>query len=232
MLARHLLPLLNRLPAHIQALDSFNVAMMATDATAAATKGAADAADDNATTQVHPVSRAGFGARATGALGAYEAARPGYPDAALLDCFARLGLVDTPPVAAGADASSAGAAAAGAPPAAAAPQQQQRRRPPRVLDLAAGTGKLTRRLADLLLLAAAAPTAPSPGGGATAGAGAGAAIVAAEPNEGMLEGFGRLCPDVPAVRAEAAALPFDDGEFDAVFVGQGYHCERLSALFF
>jgi ubiquinone/menaquinone biosynthesis C-methylase UbiE len=72
----------------------------------------------------------------------------------------------------------------------------------KVLDVAAGTGKLTRELVALGTLQ----------------------VSACEPNAGMLEGFARACPGVPVKQADAANLPYEDNEFDAVFVGQAYHC--------
>jgi SAM-dependent methyltransferase len=134
---------------------------------------------------VHPVAASGFGGAG---LAAYEAARPSYPAEAVEHCVAALGL-----------ARPAAAAAAGAGPAA---------RRPRVLDLAAGTGKLTRQLDALGLFD----------------------LAVAEPSEGMLGALRAACPGVEAVRAGAAALPFDDGAFDAVFVGQAFHCERSAVV--
>lgn len=72
-----------------------------------------------------------------------------------------------------------------------------------VLDLAAGTGKLTKVLVDMDLFD----------------------IVAAEPSAGMCDGFRRTCPGVRIEQAEAASLPFGDASFDAVFVAQAFHCE-------
>jgi len=79
----------------------------------------------------------------------------------------------------------------------------------KILDLAAGTGKLTRQLLDLDRFV----------------------ISAAEPNAGMCEGFARTCPGVAIAQAPADELPFGDGAFDAVFVGQAYHCELLLGWF-
>ncbi len=57
---------------------------------------------------------------------------------------------------------------------------------PRVADLAAGTGKLTRLLAP----------------------GVGAGLIAVEPVAGMRATFARLLPEIPVVAATAEALPF------------------------
>jgi SAM-dependent methyltransferase len=70
----------------------------------------------------------------------------------------------------------------------------------RVLDLAAGTGKLTRLLV---------PT--------------GAFVVAVEPIEAMRAALSASLPDVEAVKGTAEAIPFPDGSVDAVTVGQGFH---------
>jgi len=70
----------------------------------------------------------------------------------------------------------------------------------RLVDLAAGTGKLTRLLA------------PS-----------GASIVAVEPVAGMREVLHRAQPDVPTLAATAEALPFAAGSLDAVTVAQAFH---------
>lgn len=71
----------------------------------------------------------------------------------------------------------------------------------RVLDLAAGTGKLTQQLIGLGLFS----------------------VVAAEPSEGMCEAFARACPGTTVVKADASSLTFEDRTFDAVFVGQAFH---------
>ena len=70
----------------------------------------------------------------------------------------------------------------------------------RVLDLAAGTGKLTALLAPY-----------------------GADLVAAEPVGGMRARLRAVLPDVPAVAAVAEALPFPDASLDAVTVAQAFH---------
>ncbi|HEX5467921.1 MAG TPA: methyltransferase domain-containing protein [Gaiellaceae bacterium] len=70
----------------------------------------------------------------------------------------------------------------------------------RVLDLAAGTGKLTRRLV---------PT--------------GAEIVAVEPTEGMRSALSSSLPEVEALAGTAEAIPVPDGSVDAVVVGQAFH---------
>lgn len=69
-----------------------------------------------------------------------------------------------------------------------------------VLDLAAGTGKLTRLLA------------PS-----------GADLVALEPVPGMRATFAALLPDVPLVAGTAEALPFATASLDAITVAQAWH---------
>jgi len=69
-----------------------------------------------------------------------------------------------------------------------------------VLDLAAGTGKLTRLLA---------PT--------------GARLLAAEPVGGMRASFVAAVPGVPIVAAVAEAMPFAGGSLDAVTVAQAFH---------
>eukprot|EP00877_Chromochloris_zofingiensis_P002045 jgi/Chrzof1/11841/Cz06g12010.t1 len=73
--------------------------------------------------------------------------------------------------------------------------------PKAVLDLAAGTGKLTRQLAAYPNLT----------------------IQAAEPSEGMRASFKDILPDIPIVDATASTLPFESESFDAVFVGQAFH---------
>jgi SAM-dependent methyltransferase len=70
----------------------------------------------------------------------------------------------------------------------------------RVLDLAAGTGKLTRQLRDR-----------------------GLECVAAEPSPSMREVFARVVPGVAVVGATAEAVPFGDRRFDAVTVAQAFH---------
>ena len=70
----------------------------------------------------------------------------------------------------------------------------------RVLDLAAGTGKLTRLLV---------PT--------------GAFVVAVEPVEGMRAALTRSLPEVRALAGTAEAIPLPDASVDAVAVGQAFH---------
>lgn len=74
-------------------------------------------------------------------------------------------------------------------------------RPGRVaLDLAAGTGKLTRALA-----------------------GTGAELIAVEPVAGMLRQLVASLPSVQALEGTAEAIPVEDGSVDAVLVGQAFH---------
>jgi SAM-dependent methyltransferase len=70
----------------------------------------------------------------------------------------------------------------------------------RVVDLAAGTGKLT------LLLA-----------------GTGAELMAVEPVGSMRDRLRQLLPDVPLLAGVAEALPFADDSLDAVLVAQAFH---------
>jgi SAM-dependent methyltransferase len=70
----------------------------------------------------------------------------------------------------------------------------------RVLDLAAGTGKLTRQLV---------PT--------------GADVVAVEPVAGMRRKLVEALPAVEALAGTAEALPLPDASVDAVFCGQAFH---------
>jgi SAM-dependent methyltransferase len=69
-----------------------------------------------------------------------------------------------------------------------------------VLDLAAGTGKLTRLLVPLR-----------------------ATLLAAEPVDGMRRAFVAAVPDVPMVAAIAEVLPVATGSLDAVTVAQAFH---------
>ena len=69
-----------------------------------------------------------------------------------------------------------------------------------VLDLAAGTGKLTRTLAAL-----------------------GYDTVAVEPDDAMREVLAAGLPSVRALRGSAEVIPVDDASVDAVLVGQAWH---------
>ena len=69
-----------------------------------------------------------------------------------------------------------------------------------VLDLAAGTGKLTRALVAAQL-----------------------SVVAVEPLRSMRAVFARVCPGVTVVDGIAERIPLSDGSMDAVFVGQAVH---------
>ena len=70
----------------------------------------------------------------------------------------------------------------------------------RVVDLGAGTGKLTRVLLER-----------------------GLDVVAVEPSAGMRAEFARVLPGVPVIDGRAEALPLDDGSVDAIVAGQAWH---------
>jgi SAM-dependent methyltransferase len=69
-----------------------------------------------------------------------------------------------------------------------------------VLDLAAGTGKLTRELVGRF-----------------------GSVVAVEPLDGMREVLERFAPGARALAGTAEAIPLDDGAVDAVFVAEAMH---------
>ena len=70
----------------------------------------------------------------------------------------------------------------------------------RVVDLGAGTGKLSRVLLER-----------------------GLEVVAVEPSAGMRAEFARVLPGVPVLAGRAEALPLDGGSVDAVVAGQAWH---------
>src|SRR4051794_24136233 len=72
--------------------------------------------------------------------------------------------------------------------------------PRAVLDLAAGTGKLTAGLIAL-----------------------GLAVTAVEPDAGMLAELSRRIPGVPVLEGTAERIPLPDSSVDAVLVGQAFH---------
>ena len=72
--------------------------------------------------------------------------------------------------------------------------------PPRVLDVGAGTGKLTRGLLA-----------------------AGCSVTAVDPDPQMLEQLRRSLPGAPAAIGTAESLPFPDASIDAVVLGQAWH---------
>jgi SAM-dependent methyltransferase len=72
--------------------------------------------------------------------------------------------------------------------------------PPRVADVGAGTGKLTRVAAGL-----------------------GARMVAVDPDPAMLESLRAAVPGVPTHVGTAENLPLDDASQDAVILGQAWH---------
>ncbi len=69
-----------------------------------------------------------------------------------------------------------------------------------VLDVAAGTGKLTRSLVAT-----------------------GATVVASEPSESMRSVFATTVPGTPQVASTAELLPFADDSFDVLTVAQAFH---------
>jgi SAM-dependent methyltransferase len=78
----------------------------------------------------------------------------------------------------------------------------------RVLDLAAGTGKLTGGLLDL-----------------------GLEVTAVEPDAAMLARLADLFPPARALAGRAESIPLEDGSVDAVVVGQAFHWfDRAAAL--
>src|SRR4051794_39548019 len=70
----------------------------------------------------------------------------------------------------------------------------------RVLDLAAGTGKLTRLLVE-----------------------SGADVVAVEPVVAMRETLEQALPAVESLDGTAEAIPLDDASVDAITVAQAFH---------
>ncbi|WP_344862937.1 class I SAM-dependent methyltransferase [Amycolatopsis ultiminotia] len=77
-----------------------------------------------------------------------------------------------------------------------------------VLDLAAGTGKLTEGLVAT-----------------------GRSVTAVEPDAEMLAELTRLLPDVPARLGKAEDIPLADASVDAVFIGQALHWFDLAPAF-
>ena len=69
-----------------------------------------------------------------------------------------------------------------------------------VLDLAAGTGKLTRQLVSRV-----------------------ARVLAVEPLDRMRAVLARVVPEAEALSGTAEAIPLDDAAVDAVFVGEAFH---------
>jgi ubiquinone/menaquinone biosynthesis C-methylase UbiE len=73
-----------------------------------------------------------------------------------------------------------------------------------VLDLGAGTGKLTRALVET-----------------------GAEVLAVEPGDAMRAELERVLPQVQALRGSAESIPLPDGSVDAITVGQAFHWFRF-----
>lgn len=70
----------------------------------------------------------------------------------------------------------------------------------RVVDLAAGTGKFTRAIADR-----------------------GFDLVAVEPSEGMIASFRKNFPDIPCEQGDSYHIPLDDESADGITVAQAFH---------
>jgi len=70
----------------------------------------------------------------------------------------------------------------------------------KVLDLAAGPGKLTRVLADFKF-----------------------DMTAVEPAAGMRAGFNAVLPHIPVLEGTSTKIPIPDAALDAVFIGQAFH---------
>jgi SAM-dependent methyltransferase len=73
-----------------------------------------------------------------------------------------------------------------------------------VLDLGAGTGKLTRALVETE-----------------------AEVLAIEPGDAMRAELVRVLPDVKALRGSAESIPLPDGRVDAITIGQAFHWFRF-----
>jgi len=86
---------------------------------------------------------------------------------------------------------------------------------PRVLDLGAGTGKLTAALVGL--------GGPRGLGGLSGRGGLGADIIAVEPDPAMLAELRRALPGVRALPGSAEAIPLPDASVDAVLAGNAMH---------
>jgi SAM-dependent methyltransferase len=89
------------------------------------------------------------------------------------------------------------------------PVRNLARRPAEILDLGAGTGKLTAQLATRTLH------------------GIRPHVVAVEPDADMLAELQRLLPDVTAIVGRAEAIPLPDASADAVLAGQSAHWFEL-----
>lgn len=120
------------------------------------------------------------------AAAAYAEHRPDYPAAAIRWALGPLGIRTSRTSRDGADSN-------------------QDSHPIVVLDLAAGTGKLTAQLADPAVTRVVT------------------SVVAVEPDPPMRAELRRRLPDVPAAAGSAEAIPLAGGTADAVFVGQAAH---------
>ena len=69
-----------------------------------------------------------------------------------------------------------------------------------MLDLAAGTGKLTRQLAPRF-----------------------ARVIAVEPLDGMRDVLERVVPEAEALAGSADSIPLPDDSVDAIFVAEAFH---------
>lgn len=124
---------------------------------------------------MHPIARSGFAKQ----VDAYEAARPPYPPAAVSRIVSLV-------------------AGLGAQPG--RPEGQQLR----LVDLASGTGKLTRLLAAHLLPESCL-------------------VQAVEPVPEMRAAFRRILPSIACHDGTASSMPFPDGSIDVVTVAQAFH---------